>query len=212
MMISVVADSNSLAVTAPDHLFEQVKSFVEMLDLENTAPDAVVRVVNLRRASTDLAHQQLVATLGDNAQIGPSCQRTPIRQRAAEDSKRTTISRAAAGTTTTITKVASEAGSRAHKTSPGCSNSTKDRARAVEAAAITLAVAETLAAAGAALLKAASAVAGNFGGGRGGMPQGGFGGGGNFGGGRGGAPQGGGGNFGGGRGGGAPQGGGRRGN
>ena len=56
--ISVATESNSLIVTAPNYLFEEVKDFVAMVDLENVVPNPDVRVVNLKktRRGYDLQH------------------------------------------------------------------------------------------------------------------------------------------------------------
>jgi type II secretory pathway component GspD/PulD (secretin) len=69
MMLSVATDSNSLIVTAPDHLFRQVEEFVQMLDMENVVPDATVRVVKIERTNPDSAYTSLASMLGTNATI-----------------------------------------------------------------------------------------------------------------------------------------------
>jgi hypothetical protein len=69
MTLSVAAESNSLVVGAPDYLFEEVKAFVEAMDVQNIVPDATVRVVNLKRANTELVDQSLRSMLGTNATV-----------------------------------------------------------------------------------------------------------------------------------------------
>jgi type II secretory pathway component GspD/PulD (secretin) len=68
MMLSVATESNSLIVTAPDHLFKQVEEFVQMLDIENVVPDATVRVVDLKRTNGDAMFSTLAPML-PNVQI-----------------------------------------------------------------------------------------------------------------------------------------------
>ncbi len=69
IMISVSAETNSLIVTAPDHLFEDVEAFVKMVDLENVIPDATVRVVKLRQVSPDALYTALGSYAGTNASV-----------------------------------------------------------------------------------------------------------------------------------------------
>jgi Bacterial type II/III secretion system short domain len=68
MMLSVEPNSNSLIVTAPDHLFKQVEEFVQMLDMESVVPDATVRVVDLKRTNGDAMFNTLAPML-PSAQI-----------------------------------------------------------------------------------------------------------------------------------------------
>jgi type II secretory pathway component GspD/PulD (secretin) len=80
MTVAVATDSNSLVVTAPEYLFNEVKAFVEAMDFQNVDPDQTMRVVSLRKANSDTAYTQLMATL-PGAQITrvypPSAQPTP---------------------------------------------------------------------------------------------------------------------------------------
>jgi type II secretory pathway component GspD/PulD (secretin) len=67
--ISVAADTNSLIVTAPDHLFHDVEEFVHMVDMENVVPNATVSVVPIKRVNPDAYFSALGSTLGTNATI-----------------------------------------------------------------------------------------------------------------------------------------------
>lgn len=71
MTVAVDASSNSLIVSAPEYLFNQVRDLVSQLDQRAVATkaDQTVRVVNLRRANTDLVQRSLTGVLGPNAQI-----------------------------------------------------------------------------------------------------------------------------------------------
>jgi type II secretory pathway component GspD/PulD (secretin) len=69
MTIAVDAKSNSLIVSAPDYLFNEVKALVEQLDVVAIDPDDTVRVVALKRASPTLVQQQLTSRLGPNATV-----------------------------------------------------------------------------------------------------------------------------------------------
>jgi hypothetical protein len=67
--ISVATESNSLIVTAPNYLFEEVKDFVAMVDLENVVPNPDVRVVNLKKTSADTIYNTLASMAGTNATV-----------------------------------------------------------------------------------------------------------------------------------------------
>jgi type II secretory pathway component GspD/PulD (secretin) len=71
MTVSVDTQSNSLIVSAPDYLFNQVKELVHQLDQRAVATKAeeTVRVVNLKRASNDLVQRSLTSVLGSKATI-----------------------------------------------------------------------------------------------------------------------------------------------
>jgi hypothetical protein len=71
MTVSVDTQSNSLIVSAPDYLFNQVRELVSQLDQRAVASkaDETVRVVNLRRASGDIVQRSLTSVLGPNAQV-----------------------------------------------------------------------------------------------------------------------------------------------
>jgi type II secretory pathway component GspD/PulD (secretin) len=69
ILISVATVTNSLIVTAPDHLFEDVEAFVRMVDMENRIPDATVRLVHIKRVSSDAMATSLRATLGTGASV-----------------------------------------------------------------------------------------------------------------------------------------------
>jgi hypothetical protein len=69
MSIAVDTKSNSLIVSAPDYLFNEVKQLVEELDAVAISPDDTVRVVALKRTSATVMQQQLGSRLGTNATI-----------------------------------------------------------------------------------------------------------------------------------------------
>jgi type II secretory pathway component GspD/PulD (secretin) len=71
MTVSVDTQSNSLIVSAPEYLFNQVRDLVAQLDQRAVASkaDEMVRVVNLRRASSDQVQRSLTSVLGPNAQV-----------------------------------------------------------------------------------------------------------------------------------------------
>ncbi len=69
IMISVVTETNSLIVTAPDHLFEDVEAFVKMVDMENDIPDATVKIVPITRINSDAAYTSLSSMIGTNATV-----------------------------------------------------------------------------------------------------------------------------------------------
>ena len=69
MTIAVDTKSNSLIVSAPDYLFNEVKQLVEELDAVAISPDDTVRVVALKRTSATVMQQQLGSRLGTNATI-----------------------------------------------------------------------------------------------------------------------------------------------
>lgn len=69
ILMSVSAATNSLIVTAPDHLFEEVEAFVRMVDMENIIPDSTMRIVPLRRVSGDAIATSLRSTLGSGNSV-----------------------------------------------------------------------------------------------------------------------------------------------
>lgn len=69
MTIAVDNKSNSLIVSAPDYLFNEVKQLVEQLDVVAVDPEQTVRVVALKRASATVVQQQLTSRLGPNATV-----------------------------------------------------------------------------------------------------------------------------------------------
>jgi type II secretory pathway component GspD/PulD (secretin) len=66
MTIGVDARTNSLIVSAPDYLFNEVKALVEQLDSATNPADAdeTVRVVTLTRTNSDLIQRSLSSVLG----------------------------------------------------------------------------------------------------------------------------------------------------
>lgn len=69
MTIGVDTESNSLIVSAPDYLFKEVQALVSELDRAANRSDETVRVVTLKKASTDLVQRSLVSVLGANATV-----------------------------------------------------------------------------------------------------------------------------------------------
>jgi type II secretory pathway component GspD/PulD (secretin) len=73
MTIGVDAKSNSLIVSAPDYLFQEVKALVEHLDAAAvTSVDETVRVVTLKRTNADLMQKSLTSMLGDKVTVNKS--------------------------------------------------------------------------------------------------------------------------------------------
>jgi hypothetical protein len=70
MTVSVDTASNSLIVSAPEYLFNQVRELVYQLDQRAVATkaDQTTRVVNIKRASSDLVQRSLTSVLGPSAQ------------------------------------------------------------------------------------------------------------------------------------------------
>jgi len=66
MTIGVDARTNSLIVSAPEYLYQEVKKLVEELDSAVLQSDETVRVVTLKRANADLVQRSLVSVLGDS--------------------------------------------------------------------------------------------------------------------------------------------------
>ncbi len=66
MTIGVDTRTNSLIVSAPNYLYEEVKALVEELDSAVLTSDETVRVVTLKRANADLVQRSLVSVLGDS--------------------------------------------------------------------------------------------------------------------------------------------------
>ena len=69
MTIGVDPESNSLIVSSPDYLFKEVQALVSELDRAASKSDETVRVVTLKKASTDLVQRSLVSVLGANATV-----------------------------------------------------------------------------------------------------------------------------------------------
>lgn len=70
MSIGVDARTNSLIVSAPEALFEEVKELVEQLDQGATESNQVLRVVTLNRASPTAIEEALSTLLGNTVQMG----------------------------------------------------------------------------------------------------------------------------------------------
>jgi hypothetical protein len=69
MTIGVDVKSNSLIVSAPEYLYNEVKELVNALDVAAVVPNETVRVVSLKRASGDVLARSLSATLGTQATV-----------------------------------------------------------------------------------------------------------------------------------------------
>jgi type II secretory pathway component GspD/PulD (secretin) len=65
MTIGVDERSNSLIVSAPDPLFQEVKLMVEQLDVAGSQKDEAIRVVSLKGTNPQLVEQALSSMLGD---------------------------------------------------------------------------------------------------------------------------------------------------
>jgi type II secretory pathway component GspD/PulD (secretin) len=67
MTIGVDSRTNSLIVSAPEYLFQEVKKLVAELDSSVVKSDETIRVVTLKRANADLVQRSLISVLGDSA-------------------------------------------------------------------------------------------------------------------------------------------------
>jgi hypothetical protein len=107
MTIGVDPKSNSLIVSAPDYLFNQVKDMVYQLDQAAVASrsDETVRVVNLKRASTDLVQRSLVSVLGPSASVNKTASTTST-----SSTGRTSSSTSSQGSRTTSSNTGSQGG------------------------------------------------------------------------------------------------------
>jgi type II secretory pathway component GspD/PulD (secretin) len=66
MTVGVDTRTNSLIVSAPDYLFEEVKALVAQLDTAELASDETVRVVSLRAANADVITRSLAQVYGES--------------------------------------------------------------------------------------------------------------------------------------------------
>ncbi len=64
MTVGVDTRTNSLIVSAPDYLFEEVKALVQQLDVSELSSDQVVKVVSLRSANADVITRSLGSMFG----------------------------------------------------------------------------------------------------------------------------------------------------
>jgi type II secretory pathway component GspD/PulD (secretin) len=69
MTVGVDLRSNSLIVSAPEALYEEVRAMVEELDIASTQKDEVVEVVSLEGTNAQLIERSLTSILGDNVSI-----------------------------------------------------------------------------------------------------------------------------------------------
>jgi type II secretory pathway component GspD/PulD (secretin) len=72
MSIGVDARTNSLVVSAPDSLFQEVKELVEELDHAAVDTNQTLEVVTLRQSSPDAVRRALSGMLGSSVQFGSS--------------------------------------------------------------------------------------------------------------------------------------------
>jgi hypothetical protein len=66
MTVGVDTRTNSLIVSAPDYLFQEVKALVAQLDTAELASDETVRVVSLRAANADVITRSLAQVYGES--------------------------------------------------------------------------------------------------------------------------------------------------
>ena len=69
MTIGVDTRSNSLIVSAPDYLFEEVRAMVESLDIAGSQKDEVTQVVSLKGINPVLLERSLQSILGENVTV-----------------------------------------------------------------------------------------------------------------------------------------------
>jgi type II secretory pathway component GspD/PulD (secretin) len=69
MTLGVDLKSNSLIVSAPDYLFNEITELVHTLDVAAVPADQTVQVVSLKRVNADALKSSLQSTLGTNATI-----------------------------------------------------------------------------------------------------------------------------------------------
>lgn len=70
MSIGVDARTNSLIVSAPDSLFQEVKELVQELDQAAVESNQAVEVITLHRASPEAVQQAISAITGESVRIG----------------------------------------------------------------------------------------------------------------------------------------------
>ena len=80
MTLGVDTKSNSLIVSAPDYLYEEVKEFVDALDVAAYSPDEVVRIVKLGTTSSGVVTQSLKSMLGESATVTQAAAVVPLTQ------------------------------------------------------------------------------------------------------------------------------------
>ncbi len=72
LSIGVDTRTNSVIVSAPEPLFQEVKQLIEELDAAAAKPPQATQVVVVRRANPEAVQQAVRAMLGDNVAIGRS--------------------------------------------------------------------------------------------------------------------------------------------
>jgi len=69
LSVGVDARSNSLIVSAPEPLFQEVKQLVAQLDQAGTESTETVQTMTIRRANPQMISQALASVMGDKAQV-----------------------------------------------------------------------------------------------------------------------------------------------
>lgn len=69
MALAVDVASNSLFVSAPDYLFNEVSAIVAMIDSKQVVPNETLRVVTLKQANADVVRNNLSSMFGTAATI-----------------------------------------------------------------------------------------------------------------------------------------------
>jgi len=100
MTIGVDTRTNSLIVSAPDYLFNEVKALVAQLDTDTIAADAdeTVKVVTLKRTNSDLIQRSLTSMLGPGITANTTAAASQ-RGATSTTASRTTANRTATGRT-----------------------------------------------------------------------------------------------------------------
>ena len=76
LTVGVDARSNSLIVSAPDPLFDEIKDLVEQLDEEATSANEVTKVVTVNKANPDAIQKALSSLFGAQVASSPNSQNT----------------------------------------------------------------------------------------------------------------------------------------
>ncbi len=85
MTLAVDVASNSLFISAPEYLFNEVKDIVSLIDSRQVVPNETLRLAVLKRASADVVSSSLTSMLGTSATITrvSAASTTPTGARAA---------------------------------------------------------------------------------------------------------------------------------
>ena len=77
MTVSVDARNNSLIVSAPDSLFQEVKQMVEQIDASALgSSNQAVEIVTLKRSNTEAVQKALTTLMGESVQFGSNSSRS----------------------------------------------------------------------------------------------------------------------------------------